>query len=384
MHNKPRTNPFTYGTIARDAAFADRENELRELLRDFENGQDVVVFAPRRFGKSSLVLRAAKRATRAGALVAYCDLMRTPTKEQLAAALARAIHENLASPAERTAEAASRLFRGLRVRPTVEVATDGTVRFTFQAARRRVEIDDTIEQLLELPAQIADERARRVVLVFDEFQEVVALDPRLPNLMRAVFQLQTGVSHVYLGSKRHVVERIFSDRNAPFWRSARRVELGPIPRRQFASFLRRRFAASDREITPEALDHVLDVTRGHPYATQELAHFVWERVPEGRFAYPHDVDAALEAVLRSENNHFTTLWDEASRGQRLLLIALAAEPTASLYAADYHGRHELPPNPSLQTALRSLVAKDVVARADEGEYRIVEPFLAEWLARTVE
>jgi len=92
VHKDARTNPFTYGTIARDAAFADREDELRELLRDFENGQDVVVFAPRRYGKSSLVLRAAKRAKRGGALVAYCDLMRAPTKEQLAAALARAIH----------------------------------------------------------------------------------------------------------------------------------------------------------------------------------------------------------------------------------------------------------------------------------------------------
>jgi hypothetical protein len=381
VHKKGVTNPFTYGTVARDAAFADREDELRELLRDFENGQDVVVFAPRRYGKSSLVLRAAKRARRGGALVAYCDLMRTPTKEQLAAALARSIHRELASAADRTAEAAARLFRGLRIRPTVEVGSDGIVRFTFQAARRRADIDDTIEGLLELPAQIAEERKRRVVLVFDEFQEVVAIDPRLPNLMRAVFQLQTNVAHVYLGSKRHVVERIFSDRNAPFWRSARRVELGPIPRAKFTSFLRRRFAASEREITAEAVERLLEVTQGHPYATQELAHFVWERVPEGRFAYPQDVDDAIEAVLRSENNHFATLWDEASRGQRLLLMALAAEPTPSVYAADYHARHELPANPSLQTALRGLVAKDVVGRDDDGAYRIVEPFLPEWLAR---
>src|SRR5215212_1841102 len=380
MH-KHVLNPFTYGTVALDAAFTDREDELRDLLRDLENGQDVVVFAPRRYGKSSLVLRAAQRAVRARALVAYCDLMRTPTKEQFASALARTIHEDLSSPAERTAEAAARLFRGLRVEPTIEVSPDGEVRFAFHPARRRAQIDDTIERLLELPAEIAAERKRRVVLVFDEFQEVVALDPRFPNLMRSIFQLQPEVAHVYLGSKRHLVERIFSDRNAAFWRSARRVELGPIPRRKFASFVKRRFAQSEREITRDALDRLLDITRGHPYATQELAHFVWELVPAGRFAYVGDVEAALEQVLRSENNHFVTLWDDASRGQRLLLMALADEPTPSLYAEEYHARHELPPNPSLQTALRGLLKKDVVARDDGGEYAIVEPFLAEWLRR---
>src|SRR5215212_5703993 len=231
MH-KTALNPFTYGTIALDAAFTDREEELAELERDLENGQDVVVFAPRRYGKSSLVLRAAQRAVRSGGLVAYCDLMRTPTKEQFAAALARTIHEDLSSPADRTAEAAVRLFRGLRVEPSIELGSDGTVRFAFHPTRRRAQIDETIERLLELPAEIAAERKRRVVLVFDEFQEVTALDPHFPNLMRAIFQLQPEVAHVYLGSKRHLIDRIFSDRNAAFWRSARRVELGPIPRRK--------------------------------------------------------------------------------------------------------------------------------------------------------
>ena len=31
-------------------------------------------------------------------------------------------------------------------------------------------------------------------------------------------------AHVYLGSKRHMMERIFSDENEPLWRSAKRME----------------------------------------------------------------------------------------------------------------------------------------------------------------
>ena len=65
--------------------------------------------------------------------------------------------------------------------------------------------------------------------------------------MRAVFQTQPEVGHVYLGSKRHVLEAIFSDRNEPFWRSAQRMELGRISTEAFASYLHDRFATSERD-----------------------------------------------------------------------------------------------------------------------------------------
>src|SRR6266498_4052044 len=91
-------NPFHYGDLALDEAFTDREEEVAELQADMRNGQNVVLFAPRRYGKSSLVLRAAENAVGEDVLVAYCDLMTTPTKERFAAALAKTIHEDLSSP----------------------------------------------------------------------------------------------------------------------------------------------------------------------------------------------------------------------------------------------------------------------------------------------
>ena len=63
--------------------------------------QDVVVFAPRRYGKSSLIWAATRSPAKDGVLVAQVDLMTTPTKERPAAGLAAAIYENIASPLER-------------------------------------------------------------------------------------------------------------------------------------------------------------------------------------------------------------------------------------------------------------------------------------------
>jgi hypothetical protein len=380
--HKTATNPFTFGDLALDEAFTDRENELRELTSDMLNGQNVLVYAPRRYGKSSLVLRAAQDALRKKALVGYCDLMKTPTKERLAAALAKTIYRDIASLVDQAFERAAELFRGLRVIPTMDVdPVDGSLRFSFQAGRRKEDIDDTIERLLELLGELAAERKRRVVIIFDEFQEVVALDRRFPNLMRAVFQAQPEVSHVYLGSKRHILERIFNDRNEPFWRSAKQLELGLIAPAKFASFLHARFAESGKGLTDEAVERLLHATGGHPYGTQELAYFVWELVEPRSKASVADVDEALARVVRSEHNHFAQLWDDAPHAQRLLMLALAADPTGGVYSAGYHSRHELPANPTLQTALAALIKKEIVGRSGDGEYRVIEPFFSEWLER---
>ena len=72
------------------------------------NGQNVVIFAPRRYGKSSLVWRATQQLTAKRVLVAQVDLMTATTKEQLAAKLAQAIYEDIATPLLRARERASR------------------------------------------------------------------------------------------------------------------------------------------------------------------------------------------------------------------------------------------------------------------------------------
>jgi hypothetical protein len=208
----------------------------------------------------------------------------------------------------------------------------------------------------------------------------VKLDATFPNLMRSVFQAQPEVGHVYLGSKRHVLDRIFNDKNEPFWRSAKRLEIGVIARAEFGAFVKRRFDDTDKGITDGALVRLLDATGGHPYATQELAYSTWELVPTGHYAHDGDVEAALTKVIRAEHNNFARIWEHASEQQRLLMLALAREP-ASVYSVDYQARYGLASSSHVQRALSTLVKEEVAGRNEAGEYCIVEPFLAEWLNR---
>ena len=384
MKKPPPENPFRYGALALDEAFVDRDRELAELIADVRNGQDVVIFAPRRYGKSSLVWRAVSELGSRRMLVAHVDLMTAPTKQKLAEKLADSIYEHVASVLERARERALAPFRNLRVQPTITVdPLDGRLSFTFGVGRRRADIDATLERLLELPGELGAERRRRVALVLDEFQEIAEIDPDLPKLMRSVFQTQPEVAHVYLGSRRHVMERIFNDENEPFWRSAKAVELGPIDPQPFAAFLDSRFEGTGKRAEPAVVEELLGRTGGHPYATQEFAYFLWEQTAFGATATGGQLEAALAAVVRSEHAHFSLVWERAARAQRLLLEALAAEQPGHPFQGDYRRHHDLPPATTVQKAARALVQRELVAH-DGGAYRITEPFLAEWITANID
>ena len=380
---RPPSNPFRFGALARDESFTDRAEEIAELLSDARNGQDVVIFAPRRFGKTSLVDRVAQGLVRDHVVAGQVNLMRTPTKEKLAEKLAETIHDDIAGPLTRAKDFGARLFRGLRITPTMTIDPNtGALSFGFGAGHRADDVDATLERLFELVAEVAAERERPALLILDEFQEVIELDPQLPKLLRSVLQEQPDVAHFFLGSKRHMMERIFNDANEPFWRSAKQLELGPIPSEPFTAFIAKRFADTGRKADPAVVARVLEITRGHPYATQELCYFLWEETPARRTATPDRLEAAIDRVLRSEHTHFSLIWDKASSNQKLVLQALAREAGHPL-AEDYRRRHALRAVSSTQKALEALARDELVGR-ERGSAWIAEPFLAEWVRANVQ
>jgi len=373
-------NPFRYGGIARGAYFTDRREELARLREDMRAGQNVVVVSPRRFGKTSLVERAIAEVRKEKVLVAYLDLFRTPTKELLADRLAQAVYDGLVSPVERALDRARDAFAHLAVAPRLTVTDDGKPSLEFTTFERHEDVDRAIEGVLALPGRIARERKRRVVLVLDEFQEIVSIDPALPGVMRAVFQAQDEVSHVFLGSKRHLMEELFMDKTRHLYRTAKPLPLGPIPRPDFARFIRRRFERTNMSIVPDALDFVLDLTGGRPYETQELCSFAWARArAESAEVTVRLVRASLRELIESEAARYAAVWGGLSPHQRALLVALAQSGGGEIYSEQFRRTHKLGPPGSVRSSLKRLIESELVEA--NGGYAIADVFLGEWLRR---
>ena len=183
--------------------------------------------------------------------------------------------------------------------------------------------------------------------------------------MRSVFETQPEVAHVYLGSKRHMLERIFNDENEPFWRSAKQMEIGVIAPDLFRGYIDAQFARTGRRIEPEVVD-----ARARNDARPSLrdAGALLLRVggdARGRRRGFEQYESGLEKLLRAEHAHFGLVWEKSARAQRLVLHALAREPGRPL-AADYRRRHGLPGPSSVQRALDALRKDELVARDADG------------------
>ena len=325
---------------------------MRELKGDVLNGQDVVIFAPRRYGKSSLVWRAMQELVGERVLIAYVNLMLTPTKEKLAEKLAAAIYEDISSPLERARERALAPFpRPPRRADDQRRSQRRLVRLLLRGrAAQQTDVDATLERLLALPAELGARGQGRVALIFDEFQEVVLIDPGLPKLMRTIFEQQPEVGHVYLGSKRHMMERIFNDQNEPFWRSAKQMELEVIEPDEFAlssAVLRGAPAGHRRRARrrPPA-DHPRPSLRDPgalllPLGADALRRGAPAPISNGR----------CRMRLRSEHAHLSDEWESAARRSAHRLRRLAAEPGHPL-RDEYRARHGLPSIPTVQSAIR--------------------------------
>jgi len=67
-------NPFVYGETVSGDNFCDRSVETKELVTDVKNGQNVIIFSPRRYGKTSLIKQVLRKVKAQGILTFYVDL----------------------------------------------------------------------------------------------------------------------------------------------------------------------------------------------------------------------------------------------------------------------------------------------------------------------
>ncbi|MBI2864876.1 MAG: hypothetical protein HYX94_09985 [Chloroflexi bacterium] len=146
-----------------------------------------------------------------------------------------------------------------------------------------------------------------------------------------------------------MMRRVFTLQNEPMYKMAKVLDLHEIPHDDFAAFIKDRFAATNRLIADDVIDHLLNITGGHPHDTQELCYFTWSLVDAAGEASIETVGQALAQVLDAEDDHYTNLWEGLIKKQRLLLMALTkAGASSEIYSEEFRKRYELGPASSLQ------------------------------------
>lgn|SRR3989338_7755557 len=90
-------NPFVFGDVVKGAYFADREDELKTLTLDLLSGQNILLFSPRRYGKTSLIIKVLDHLKSKGIVCVYVDFFRVTSPQSLGKIYANAITQASAS-----------------------------------------------------------------------------------------------------------------------------------------------------------------------------------------------------------------------------------------------------------------------------------------------
>jgi len=371
-------NPFVYGETVTGVYFCNRIQEIRELVNDIKNGTNVIIFSPRRYGKTSLINQVLEIARQKGIIPFYVDLYPAINKHKFIEIYAQAIASGLTGKTSRIVKKLKEYLP--RIIPKV-VMDDQSVQFEF-GFDRRGSLSPHVDDLLKTAKKVADQHNKNAVVVFDEFQEIASFDDQeIERKMRSVFQHHRNVSYIFMGSKTHLMRDIFNNPNRPFYKSGKHFPLGKIDSNELGNFAAKKFKTAGINITEHELKEIIEVTECHPYYFQMLCHVLWEITRDDKAVKLGHIEEAVGILISRESSAYMAIWDSLTAKQKNLLIALMQEHSPAIYSRQFLEKHGLGAPSSLQKATKKLISMELIQQAN-GSYELVDLFFKRWVRHT--
>lgn len=367
------SNPFKLSIITGDL-FCDREKETKYLINNMISGIHTVVYAPRRYGKSSLAQVVLSKLD--GQMIGvYVDLNSISSQEDVAHYLYRGIFRELGRGAvdkssllTRIAEVFKNLQLGLTLDPVSKIPE-----ITVGLGNEPVET--YIETVIDSLDTYCSKHQIKVCLVLDEFQEICNLksSKKVEGLLRGGMQMAKNVTFMMLGSRRTILRDMFENNKRPFYKSADIFPLGKIPEEALVDLIERTFEKECATIPREEAQRIVEYCSSYPYYVQKLAQTYFNIRGEGG-----TLSDAEKLLLDKETTGFENILLGLTLPQKRLLRAIAENKPKAVFAADFFLKHHLGSYSGVQHNLAKLKKDDLVEQQN-GQWRVVDSILEKWL-----
>ncbi len=371
-------NPFKYGEVVSGENFCNRKKELKEINRAIVNGYSFWMYSPRRFGKSSLILKAFDGLDDKNIITIYFDMYKLETLDDFAREYSALLAKELFDwkiGIKKLTQKIGKLFHNLYPKISFDSYGNPSVSLEIQ----KIEDHTDIETILNIPDKIAEKNDIKICIAFDEFQEIQRIKPFLINWMRSLFQFHKKVSYIFLGSKQSLMEYIFTDMNSPFYEFGFKMPINPISNDDLTSFIKKQFRKTKLNICNETISDILNRSRSHPHFTQYFAAVVWEMILEGFDDKNPDFNTLwMKRIIDSQSFIFQNIYDQLNLNQRKTLIAISNLKDEKLFSGEYRKRFDLPETSSLTSTINSLIKKNLIQKVSGG-YEIINPVFEEWI-----
>lgn len=367
--------PFIFGKIATEKNFTDREQETAYLVSHFTSLINTIIISPRRWGKSSLVNKAAKLAMEQDSKLRIChiDLFNVRNEEHFYSLLAQKVIDVTSSKWDEAIGNAKKFFS--RLVPKISIGTDPTNEVSIDFDWE--EVKHNPDEILDLAEKIAKEKGLKIVICVDEFQNIAEFnDPEyFQKKLRSHWQLHQNVAYCLYGSKRHMMLEVFTDSSKPFYKFGNLIFLNKIETEYLVAFFNSRFADTEKRITNEASHLIAMLVDNHPYYAQQLAQLSWLRTKDE--CTEEIVREAHTALVEQLSLLFVTITETLTNQQLCYLKALIAGEK-SITSTEVMHRYNISSPTSVARSKVALVKNDILDN-QAGKMSFQDPIYAYWL-----
>ncbi len=265
MNNK---NYFEVGKPVTDDKFIGRLKELEQLDFFIKQNQSLVLIAPRRYGKTSLVKKFLVNLDSTYFRI-QIDLMRYITTRDLANAIIEKCYENI-----KYKKAINDMQNGLlsfskKLSSLVKINTglleiDGFEKFFIN---EDIDENEYLLYAFEFIEKISKANNQKAVIFIDEFGEIAKhnKDNSFLKQLRATIQHQTNTTYIFAGSQPTLMNHIFLDKNEPFFKFAIIMQIGKLNELNFISYCNNIFQENNIAIEKEILEDIYNFCGGVAY-----------------------------------------------------------------------------------------------------------------------
>lgn len=359
-------------SLAFDEAFCNRTEELSKLKMCIEHHRPVLLMSPRRYGKTSLALRAIEATNLP---YAHIDLFSAIDEQDIERAILKGVG-NLISTIELLPQKALKLagdvFKGTHIRAAL--TTIGVeVEFSRSNDKKPVyRIQDILEKLEKLSLKVN----KKIVLFFDEFQCIreITTDHALEGVFRQAAQQTKMISFIFSGSNRHLLKELFDDRNRPFYKLCERIILERISEEKYTPHIQKAAKLKwKEEFSIAELRCIFDKSQRHSYYLNLLCSRLFTKKEKPN---EDQISAVWLQYIAEERSNVASEMDLLSKNQKKLLIMLARQQGTNAPFGQEFIRTSNISKATIEQALGFLKKRDYVYQDDVGCYKVLDPLMS--------
>lgn len=374
-------NPFRIHGVVTDEYFTDRDQELDRILGTLrEPAAKLLVYGPRRMGKTSALLQALERHEAAGGVAFLADISTASTVTDVANRILEAAGRALG---RRWRDSISEFVRriGMTISLTPDPAT-GLILPSLDVKLRAASLEDqraSLGQTLDAVEHLAEERNATIGIVLDEFQEIQRFGGDSAEWhLRGIIQQHTHVSYVLAGSQAHLIERMM-DRGRAFYGLADQLAFGPIDAAHLSAWIDERMNASG--VAADGVGRAIVEAAGPRTRDRvQLARRCYDNCRPRARATAADVAQALDDVVAEQGAPLRSTWDDLTVLQQNVLRCVA-ENRHGLTTRAAVERYGFTSSGSAANAASALIESGILIRTDSATgYAFDNPFFGRWVA----